>query len=98
MLTLIVMGLMSLPEMKRETFPEFTTGTVQISIPYPGATAEEVENGICRIIEDALDSVNNLDELRCEARESVAIAFADIQEGAQITKSFSMISIALSIR
>lgn len=82
MLILVVMGLMALPEMKRETFPEFTTGTVQISVPYPGASAEEVENGICRIIEDALDSVSNLDELRCEARESIAIAFADIQEGA----------------
>ncbi len=82
MLILIVMGLMSLPDMKRETFPEFTTGMVQISVPYPGATAEEVEDGICRIIEDALDSVSNLDELRCEAREGVAIAFADIQEGA----------------
>jgi len=84
MLILIVMGLMSLPDMKRETFPEFTTGTVQISVPYPGATAEEVEDGICRIIEDALDSVSNLDELRCEARESMAIARADIQEGADM--------------
>ncbi len=84
MLILIVMGLMSLPDMKRETFPEFTTGTVQITVPYPGATAEEVEDAICRIIEDALDTVNNLDELRCEARESVAIARADIQQGADM--------------
>ncbi len=84
MLILIVMGLMSLPEMKRETFPEFTTGTVQISVPYPGAAAEDVEDGICRIIEDALDTVSNMDELRCEAREGVAIAMADIQEGADM--------------
>ncbi|MFC1750602.1 efflux RND transporter permease subunit [Pseudomonadota bacterium] len=81
MLILIVMGLLSLPDMKRETFPEFTVGTVQITVPYPGATAEEVEDAICRIIEDGLDTVSNLDELRCEARESVAIAMADIQEG-----------------
>ncbi len=84
MLILIVTGLMSLPDMKRETFPEFTTGTVQITVPYPGAAAEEVEDGICRIIEDALDTVSNLDELRCEARESLAIAKADIQEGADM--------------
>ena len=84
MLILVAMGLMSLPNMKRETFPEFTSGTVQITVPYPGATAEEVEDGICRIIEDALDTVNNLDELRCEARESKAIAYADMQEGADM--------------
>ena len=84
MLILIVMGLMALPDMKRETFPEFTSGTVQISVPYPGAAAEEVETGVCRIIEDALDSVSNLDELRCEAREGVAIAKVDMQEGADM--------------
>ena len=84
MLILIVMGLMALPDMKRETFPEFTSGTVQISVPYPGAAAEEVETGVCRIIEDALDTVSNLDELRCEARESVAIAKVDMQEGADM--------------
>ena len=84
MLVLIAMGLISLPEMKRETFPEFTTGTVQITVPYPGATAEDVEDAICRIIEDALDTVNNLDELRCEAREGIALATADIQEGADM--------------
>ena len=84
MLILIVMGLMTLPDMKRETFPEFTSGTVQISVPYPGATAEEVEDGVCRIIEDSLDTVSNLDELRCEAREGVAIAKVDIQEGADM--------------
>ncbi len=84
MLILVMVGVLSLPEMKRETFPEFTTGTVQISVPYPGANAEEVEEGICRIIEDALDAVENLDELRCESREGLAIARADIQEGADM--------------
>lgn len=81
---LVVMGLLSLPNMKRETFPEFTTGLVQVTVPYPGATAEDVETGICRIIEDALDTVSNIDELRCEAREGVAIAAVEIQEGADM--------------
>jgi multidrug efflux pump subunit AcrB len=84
MLILIAMGLLALPQMKRETFPEFTVGSVQVRVPYPGASAEDVENGICRIIEDALDTVSNLDELRCEAREGLAIAVADIQEGADM--------------
>ena len=84
MLILLVMGLLSLPDMKRETFPEFSSGAVQITVPYPGAAAEDVEDGICRIIEDALDTVSNIDELRCEAREGVAIAMADAQEGADM--------------
>ncbi len=84
MLILLVMGLLALPDMKRETFPEFTSSVVQISVPYPGASAEEVEDGVCRIIEDALDSVSNMDELLCEAREGVAIATAELIEGNDI--------------
>ena len=84
MLILLVMGLLALPDMKRETFPEFTTSLVQISVPYPGASAVEVEDGICRIIEDALDSVSNMEELRCEAREGLAIATAELIEGNDI--------------
>ena len=95
MLMLLVVGLLSLPQMKRETFPEFTTGTIQITVPYPGASAEDVENGICRIIEDSLDSISNLDELRCEARESVALAYADIQEGADLQRFLDDINSAM---
>ena len=84
MLILLVMGLLALPDMKRETFPEFTSSLVQITVPYPGASAEEVEDGICRIIEDALDSVSNTEELLCEAREGIGIATAELIEGNDI--------------
>ncbi len=84
MLILLVMGALSLPDLKRETFPEFTSSVVQVSVPYPGASAEEVENGVCRVIEDALDGVSNLDELLCESREGIAIASAELIEGNDI--------------
>ncbi|OOZ39765.1 acriflavin resistance protein [Solemya pervernicosa gill symbiont] len=87
MLILLVMGIIALPEMKRETFPEFTARSVQITTAYPGASAEEIEEGICRKLEDAFDGMNNIDELRCEAREGIAIAVADMREG-EDAKSF----------
>lgn len=95
MLILLVMGLLALPDMKRETFPVFTSGMVQITVPYPGASAEEVENGICRIIEDGLDSVSNMDELRCEAREGVGIATAELIEGNDIQVFMNDINAAM---
>ena len=84
MLILVVMGLISLPEMKRETFPEFDSRRVQVSVAYPGASAEDVEEGVCRVLEDALDAVSDIDELRCEAREGSAVATAEMREGGDV--------------
>ena len=43
MLTLILLGLVSLPQIKRETFPEFSPPFVIASVVYPGASPEQVE-------------------------------------------------------
>ena len=39
--------------MIRENFPEFSLNMITISVPYPGADPEEVEEGISRKIEEA---------------------------------------------
>ncbi|PWE31231.1 AcrB/AcrD/AcrF family protein [Maritimibacter sp. 55A14] len=69
-------GLMAAPTLKRETFPDFRPVEAEISVIYRGATAEEVEDAICRRIWDAVESVENLEELTCTAQGGVARAIA----------------------
>lgn len=69
-------GLMAAPTLKRETFPDFRPVEAEISVEYRGATAEEVEDAICRRIWDAVEDVENLDELTCAAQGSIARATA----------------------
>ncbi len=69
-------GLMAAPTLKRETFPDFRPVEAEISVVYRGATAEEVEDAICRRIWDAVESVENLDELTCTAQGGVARTIA----------------------
>ncbi|MCB2100660.1 MAG: efflux RND transporter permease subunit [Rhodobacterales bacterium] len=80
MIGLMAIGLFAASAVKRETFPDIPAREIQVQIPYPGATAEEVEDAICRRVEDALDGINGLEEQRCEARESLAIAVAKMIE------------------
>ena len=68
---LVILGVSALPELKRETFPDFTPQEVQVQIPYPGASAEDVEEAICLALEDVIDGINDVEEVRCEAREGV---------------------------
>ena len=81
MLAIIILGLISLPEQQRETLPRIDNDKVGIQVIYPGSTAEDVEDAICRRIEDALESISDLDEMQCEAAEGVANATAIMTEG-----------------
>ena len=72
MLALIILGLVSLPKIKRETFPEFAPPYIIASVVYPGASPQEVEESICMRMEDAVDGLANIVETRCEAVEGSA--------------------------
>ena len=84
--TLLVLGLATLPGMQRETFPQLVNDQVRISMVYPGATAAQVEDAICRRVEDALEAVNDLDEIRCEATEGVGKVVAVMREQARMSR------------
>ncbi|MFT4789454.1 MAG: HAE1 family hydrophobic/amphiphilic exporter-1, partial [Paraglaciecola sp.] len=73
MLLLVGIGAVTLPQIKRETFPVIDTYSVDIRVPYPGATPVDVEQGICLILEDALDGISFVDEKICQARQNVGL-------------------------
>ncbi|MCP5371377.1 MAG: efflux RND transporter permease subunit [Hyphomicrobiales bacterium] len=86
MVGFLALGVIAATSVKRETFPDIPSREVQVTVPFPGATAEEVESGICRRIEDAVDGVDGLDEKRCEAREGLAQATLEMREGGDIDR------------
>ncbi len=84
MLIFLILGIIAVPKLQRATFPDFTPAEVEIKVPYPGASAEDVEEAICQRIEDAVDGINDIEEVRCEARESVGTAVVKLREGGNV--------------
>ena len=84
MLVIIILGLIGLPKLQRDTFPVIPPTEIEIRTPYPGATPYEVEEAICFRIEDALDSISELVEVRCDARENLAITTVQMHEQGNI--------------
>lgn len=84
MAALIVLGLTALPELQRDSFPVTPPTEVEARIAYPGATPAEVEDVICQRGENALDTVSHLKEVRCDAREGMAILTVEMEESADI--------------
>ncbi|MFT5220551.1 MAG: HAE1 family hydrophobic/amphiphilic exporter-1 [Planctomycetota bacterium] len=86
MMAIILSGIVALPDLQRETFPAVDNDKVSVQIIYPGATASEVEDGICRRIEDGLESITDLDEIICASSEGLAKATAIMVEGSSMTR------------
>jgi len=72
MLALLILGISSFPSLQRETFPRIAPSKLQITAIWSGSWPEEVEQAVCQRIEDAIDSVNNVLEVICEALEGIA--------------------------
>ncbi|MFK7778951.1 MAG: efflux RND transporter permease subunit, partial [Gimesia sp.] len=69
MITILGVGLVSLLFMRREVFPEFELEIILVSVPYPGASPEEVEEGICQKMEEALRSIDGIKKITSVANE-----------------------------
>lgn len=80
MLIFIIGGLVILTNVKQEVFPEFKVDQIRVSVPYPGASPEEVEQGIILSIEDVvrgLDGVKEVTSTAFEGRAKVTIELID---------------------
>ncbi len=87
MLVLLVGGfLMGYYNTRQEVFPEFSLDMVNVSVAYPGASPEEVENGIVVAIEEAIQDLEGVDEIRAVAGEGVASLTIESLKGADINR------------
>ena len=86
MILFLILGAAAVPQLKRETFPDIPPDKVQISVAYRGASAQEVEEAVCIRLEDALARVSDAEEIRCEAREGIGSAVAEMREGADFDR------------
>lgn len=83
MLAFLVLGIYALTGIKRESMPDFSTETLQITASYLGATAEEVEEALGAPIEEALESVSNVKSVTVSAMEGSVSVRVEMMEGAE---------------
>ena len=86
MLAIMGLGLLALPQLQRDTFPVIPARSVEVRIVWPGALPADVENALCLPVEDALRTIPEMDEMRCEARAGAMILTADMVEGHAIDR------------
>lgn len=96
MFIILLAGLLVLPTLNKETFPEIDTNKVKVTVVYPGASPGEVEEGICNRLEDATDGISFLEEQRCEARDNIGILTLDMYEEGNIQQFLDDVNSAVN--
>lgn len=86
MVLMLAAGLFSLGSLRRETFPDSLPVEVQVSVPFPGATPEEVDEAIISRLEEELESVQYLKEMRSESLNNIGLTTLEMAENGDYTK------------
>ncbi|GAB2802638.1 efflux RND transporter permease subunit [Halomonas shantousis] len=96
MLVLVLGGLMASFAIKKEVFPEFELETVQISVSYPGATPEEIEQSVLLAIEAELSDIEGIDEITATASEGQAQVTAELLDDVETMRVYQDIQQAVN--
>ena len=96
MLTLLVGGLFMATKIKQEVFPEFEEDTVTITVPFPGASPEEVEHGVILAIEEGVRGLEGVNEIRATASENQGTVIVELLAKSNHQKVYQDIQQAIS--
>ncbi len=80
MLFMLIGGLFVTLRIKQEVFPEFDLDMVTVRVPYPGASPEEVEQGIILAVEEGIRGITGVKEVTAMAREGSGVVTAELEE------------------
>ena len=87
MIAIVAGGLaMALFELRQEVFPQVEPDMIGITVPYPGASPAEVEQGILLVVEEAVRSLDGVEEVRSTAGEGVGTVSIEVAVGADKNK------------
>ena len=70
---LVVFGVIAFPGIGIDLLPEITPPGISVLVPYPGASASDVESDVIEYLESALSTVNNLEHLVSIAKDNVGV-------------------------
>ncbi|MFC1523236.1 efflux RND transporter permease subunit [Thermodesulfobacteriota bacterium] len=80
MIIIFLAGGMAVAFMLRETFPEFSLDAISITVAYPGADPEEVEEGVCLKIEEAIEGLEGIKQYTTTSNENVGFAWIEVKD------------------
>ncbi|GAB5348248.1 efflux RND transporter permease subunit [Alteriqipengyuania sp. 357] len=87
LLLMLVAGYFSYTSIVQEVFPESSLDTISVSVTYPGATPEEIEESIVQKIEEAVEAIEGVKKISSTASEGGGVVNVELELGADIARA-----------
>ena len=79
-----VSGVIGLLNIRGEDFPLVSLDMLTVEVPYLGAAPEEVEEGVCIRIEEAIQGIDGIKQITSTAAENMGTVLIEVELGADV--------------
>ena len=83
-IALAIFGIFSLINISLDRFPKFDANVVMVMSSYPGASAEDIETNLSKVLENSLNGVSDLKNITSTSRENISLITLEFVEGVDI--------------
>ena len=83
-LAFAILGIFSLTRLPVDNFPDVESNVIMVMSSYPGASAEDVENNLTKVLENSLNGVSDLKDITSNSRENIAVLTLEFEYGTDI--------------
>ena len=83
-IALAIFGIFSLINISLDRFPKFDANVVMVMSSYPGASAEDIETNLTKVLENSLNGVSDLKNLSSTSKENISLITMEFIEGVDI--------------
>ena len=83
-IALAILGVFSLTRTSIAQFPEFDSNTIMVMSSYQGANAQDIETNLTRVLENALNGVEDLKEMTTQSKENISLLTLTFNYGVDI--------------
>jgi multidrug efflux pump subunit AcrB len=86
MVLIIVGGLFSVFSIKKELFPETEMEIITVSVLYPGASPEDVEESVCVRIEEKVQDIAGIKQITSTSSENIGTVVIELEKGYDVSE------------
>ncbi len=83
-IALAIFGIFSLVNISLDRFPKFDANVVMVMSSYPGASAEDIETNLTKVLENSLNGVSDLKDMSSTSKENISLITLEFVEGVDI--------------
>ncbi len=83
-IAMAIFGVFSLVNISLDRFPKFDANVIMVMSSYPGASAEDIETNLTKVLENSLNGVSDLKEIRSTSKENISLITLEFVEGVDI--------------